>query len=225
MDTYEGDPQSPASLHKYLYADASPIDAIDPTGFITDYTPYGYAIEARVQTQYIIDYPANDVLFGRPGGLGRKPLLKPDILDRTRKIWMDVKPMSFSGVADAAATWNVYNKNFGRVGYAPDRTWLPGIQNPIPYDGKLFFIVNVQGVLFYTADVSDPRTLNDLKTFSDVRKFLNYVNNSKFWFQLSIFSTGVAAGIGALVNTINQQDLYQLKMDEKRSEVEELLAA
>ena len=32
MDTFEGDPQSPASLHKYLYASDSPVDSLDPSG-------------------------------------------------------------------------------------------------------------------------------------------------------------------------------------------------
>jgi RHS repeat-associated protein len=32
MDTYEGDPGAPESLHKYLYAATDPIDHIDPSG-------------------------------------------------------------------------------------------------------------------------------------------------------------------------------------------------
>src|SRR5262249_41055754 len=32
MDTNEGDPQAPPSLHKYLYAGADPIDRVDPSG-------------------------------------------------------------------------------------------------------------------------------------------------------------------------------------------------
>jgi RHS repeat-associated protein/uncharacterized repeat protein (TIGR01451 family) len=32
MDTYEGDPQAPLSLHKYLYAGANPVDHFDPSG-------------------------------------------------------------------------------------------------------------------------------------------------------------------------------------------------
>jgi RHS repeat-associated protein len=32
MDTLQGDPQSPASLHKYLYAGANPVDRRDPSG-------------------------------------------------------------------------------------------------------------------------------------------------------------------------------------------------
>lgn len=32
MDTYEGDRQSPASLHKYLYNQGDPVDHVDPSG-------------------------------------------------------------------------------------------------------------------------------------------------------------------------------------------------
>jgi RHS repeat-associated protein len=32
MDTEEGDPQSPLSLHKYLYGSASPVNNVDPSG-------------------------------------------------------------------------------------------------------------------------------------------------------------------------------------------------
>ncbi len=32
MDTYEGETESPSSLHKYLYAGANPVDGIDPSG-------------------------------------------------------------------------------------------------------------------------------------------------------------------------------------------------
>jgi RHS repeat-associated protein len=32
MDTYQGDAESPLSLHKYLYAGSSPVDRVDPSG-------------------------------------------------------------------------------------------------------------------------------------------------------------------------------------------------
>jgi RHS repeat-associated protein len=32
MDTYEGDPESPLSLHKYLFGQGDPVDLTDPTG-------------------------------------------------------------------------------------------------------------------------------------------------------------------------------------------------
>jgi hypothetical protein len=34
MDTYEGDPQQPLSLHKYLYCQANPVDGLDPSGLL-----------------------------------------------------------------------------------------------------------------------------------------------------------------------------------------------
>ena len=32
MDTYQGDAESPLSLHKYLYVGSSPVDRVDPSG-------------------------------------------------------------------------------------------------------------------------------------------------------------------------------------------------
>ena len=85
--------------------------------------------------------------------------------------------------------------------------------------------MNVEGILFYTADTSNQQQLNTLKSFSDVRKLLKSLNRPNNWFQLSLFATGAAAGIGAIVNSINQQNLDQLKIDEKVAEVETDLAA
>ena len=33
MDAFEGDPEAPLSLHKYLFVGADPIDAVDPSGY------------------------------------------------------------------------------------------------------------------------------------------------------------------------------------------------
>ncbi|MBK8478493.1 MAG: AHH domain-containing protein [Opitutaceae bacterium] len=35
MDTYEGAPSDPTSLHKYLYANSSPLSFIDPSGYFS----------------------------------------------------------------------------------------------------------------------------------------------------------------------------------------------
>jgi RHS repeat-associated protein len=36
MDTFEGDPEAPLSLHRYLYDLADPVNQSDPSGYITD---------------------------------------------------------------------------------------------------------------------------------------------------------------------------------------------
>src|SRR5262249_4563601 len=137
--------------------------------------------------------------------------------------WMDIKPMSFAGVTDAVATWNAYNANFSPLKYLPDATWKPHFQNPISFDGRLFFVVNVQGILFYTAD-ADNRRLNNLKSFADVRQLLRSIRGGTAWFQLSLFSTGAAAGSGAIVNSAVQQELIELQLDVGLAEVEDLAA-
>ena len=183
---------------------------------LTDYSPYGYAIEVRVQAQYIIDFAGNQILFGQPTGLGKNPLLKPDIFDQTRKIWMDIKPMSPAGLADAKATWDLYNSNFSRIGYAPDVAWIPTFQNPIGYDNKLFFVFNVQGILFYTADADNRRT-RDLKTFADVGNLIRVLQQpnsiATFFYGASIFGVGAGAAITAIVNATNEEELNEVKED------------
>jgi RHS repeat-associated protein len=49
MDDYEGDDQKPLSLHKYLYAEAGPVDQIDPSGRL----PVSNAVYGNIVHQVI----------------------------------------------------------------------------------------------------------------------------------------------------------------------------
>jgi RHS repeat-associated protein len=40
-DTFEGNSQAPSSLHKYLYAEANPVDFVDPTGNVITFLDRG----------------------------------------------------------------------------------------------------------------------------------------------------------------------------------------
>jgi RHS repeat-associated protein len=60
VDPYEGDPQAPTSLHRYLYANASPLYFVDPSGEfgITDFA-VGRAVVntlGRIQTTLAFNY-------------------------------------------------------------------------------------------------------------------------------------------------------------------------
>src|SRR5208337_1574237 len=48
QDTYEGDDEEPVTLHKYLYANADPVDARDPGGNEVD---EAVALDEQVTTQ------------------------------------------------------------------------------------------------------------------------------------------------------------------------------
>jgi hypothetical protein len=149
-DRYPGDPRRPVTGHPYLYASASPVDNFDPTGFFTQAN--GYAVEAKLEKIYRKQYPRNRTTFG-----GLQFGLKPDIVDHTMKRFMEIKPLSMSGIAKGIAQITLYSAVFGRKGYHRG-TWTP--PSPQTIDGNLkVWFVNIQGVIFYT-DLRD--NLEDL---------------------------------------------------------------
>jgi hypothetical protein len=76
--------------------------------------------------------------------------LKPDILDHDRKIWMEVKPFSLSGLLSGAAQHDVYSGLGYFAGYYPDRVWKPSGGSVTDSAGKKYYVFNIDGILFYT---------------------------------------------------------------------------
>jgi RHS repeat-associated protein len=196
MDTFEGHQQLPTSLHRYLYANANPISLRDPSGLLTDYSDYGYGIEILIRLQYFLDYPQNSVLYGQPTGLGQNPLLKPDIFDSTRLIWMEIKPFSYPGLAEAGPAFLLYDGNFASLGYLPDTVWEPGEQ-PIFYAGKLFSVINISGILFYSADTNRNR-LRNVQSIPQARQLLRQLEIEETTFNTVIGAGGAAVGAGII---------------------------
>jgi RHS repeat-associated protein len=62
MDTYEGDSQSPSSLHKYLYASANPVSRIDPSGH-DDMAELGMALAVSVTLETMAIFSVNQYLI------------------------------------------------------------------------------------------------------------------------------------------------------------------
>jgi RHS repeat-associated protein len=150
-DTYEGSDQAPISLHRYLYAANDPIDWVDPTGLFTQ--SFGYEVEWAVWPYYKADHPGDIVIRGLWARTGPNPSLKPDIFNFTARKYLEIKPLSTSGVIDAEIKMVLNAINFGPSGYGPDKVWEPAV-NPLVVDGTPTYIRNVGGVLFYT-DVRD----------------------------------------------------------------------
>jgi RHS repeat-associated protein len=172
MDPFPGSVFDTGSLHRYLYANAQPCCLIDPSGLFTQ--AFGYAVEAAIEPLYRADHPTDGVIFGRWNRVGANPRLKPDIVNYTRLQWLEIKPLSYSGVANAAVKWGIYMAAFSPVGFYPDIEWEPG-DGLLSVGGVPIFVFNAGGILFYTDAVDlaeDATVLVSIKVVTDAYRLL-----------------------------------------------------
>jgi RHS repeat-associated protein len=78
MDTVDGDPQSPITLHKYLYGNGDPVDGLDPSGH-DDLSTTMVSIGLNTTLNLTISLGFS-MLFGNPGTLVAEHLLPPGFL-------------------------------------------------------------------------------------------------------------------------------------------------
>jgi len=175
VDLFEGNFEDPISLHKYLYCHNNPINGLDPTGYFTQ--SFGYLAEAAIQDVYASDHKGDIVLYGRwtrfGGPHSEAYKLKPDILNMSpkKKSWLEIKPLSISGVASSATQYAKYNALFLPFGYSPEVSWTPS--KHFVYAGQVqicFF--NAGGIVFYTDLVDLFEDLAILASVQAVRGFI-----------------------------------------------------
>ena len=106
VDPYSGNTQDPQSLHKYAYCHNNPINNIDPSGMFTQ--AFGYLAEKAIQMVYSLDHAGDNVSYGRWTRLPGIFRLKPDILNWSKRSWLEIKPLSVSGVADGTVSYAKY---------------------------------------------------------------------------------------------------------------------
>src|SRR5436309_26333 len=71
-DSYEGHPEDPQSLHKYLYCGAEPVNGRDPSGYFTS------IVSDWFYGQLVHDAVGSDFLFETPGrGNQRAAWMRP----------------------------------------------------------------------------------------------------------------------------------------------------
>jgi RHS repeat-associated protein len=172
MDTYEGDQNDPLSLHKYLYAEADPVDNDDPTGQYTQ--GFGYLAEAAIQAIYATDHPGNVILNGKwtrlGGPLAKAFKLKPDIFNTTTKKWAEIKPLSQSGLVRAGASYILYNAAFLPFKYSPDAGWNPSTHSALAGSDRIIFF-NAGGIIFYSDAISNVKDVLGLTTIAAVQAY------------------------------------------------------
>jgi RHS repeat-associated protein len=149
-DPFEGRQIDPRSLNRYGYVHGNPVYHTDPSGLSTDWSKFGRDVEAEVQRQYRIAFPANRTAFGKhlpySGGYW-----KPDIQDFTLRAYQEIKPLSPSGIAAGIAQMSVYDLAYQGFPLNMHRgNWTPPTYATI--DGTPVFFFERAGIIFYTDD-------------------------------------------------------------------------
>ncbi len=172
MDSYEGSQGDPLSLHKYLYAQADPINRIDPSGHFSIFKftqKFGYEAHRVIQAQYLAENPGA-IVGPTTGVLGTR--LKPNILNTAKGTFGEIKPLSLSGVAAGMVQIEAYQLAFNALGvpYAKE-TWPNGVREAYVFTTPIAYF-NVGGVIFYTDEVSNLDDLFKIGTYALAREFI-----------------------------------------------------
>jgi len=148
-DPYMGELDDPMTLHQYIYSRINPIDLVDPSGW--RFSPdFGRQVEKIVQDQYRETHRHDRVSFGTWARIGNVlEYLKPDILNKTRRKFLEVKPLSSSGISAGLSQMNLYCAVLCPFSYSPDVTWI--VPRPVQrVDFSTVVIFNMGGLVFYT---------------------------------------------------------------------------
>ena len=219
-DTYEAGQTDPLALHKYLYVEDNPVNGTDPSGHagVFNFTDkFGNRAHAAIESAYQAEHPGA-IVGPTTGVLGTS--LKPDIFDGISRTYMEIKPLSLSGVAKGVFQIGVYSATFNafNLGYSRG-TWPNGVRSTyVGLDPIAYF--NVQGIIFYT-DMTD--NLDDLATISTValaRQFI--IQNSAL---LTRTLSGIMVRIPGLAVSAQVSDNARLGAMEGIATLDSLMGA
>jgi RHS repeat-associated protein len=176
-------------LPPYVFAIGNPLNLVDPTGLYPNEQSqrFGYRVEKVIQSSYRHGHPNQTVLYSQPGSSGNLGGLmaaaKPDILNISRLKYMEIKPLSPSGIAKASVQMATRKKHFPR--FSPDISWHALPRLGLTSAGEQFVYFNVLGVLFYRQ--GDQELLDRVTAFlgvmapSGVLELIAQLANIKDW--------------------------------------------
>jgi hypothetical protein len=181
----------PETLHKYNYAKMNPVLYSDPTGMAFSSPALGREVHRQIEQQYKLEYRGNKVYTGNePSGYGIfNTLLRPDILDVDRKIFMEIKPVSAYGFSSGQIQMAAYLMNYPT--FIPDDMWEPPAVVTV---GDIpIYCFNAGGIIWYT-DLAELATEGlILYSISDVMRAWQSAKNMKSIVSPLVRARGVAS--------------------------------
>ncbi|MFW6154174.1 MAG: RHS repeat-associated core domain-containing protein [Planctomycetota bacterium] len=172
-DRYPGSRQNPQSLHKYLYCHGDPVNHVDPTGLFEQL--FGYDAEAAIEKIYSENHWGDDIDCGKWTRFGprfsRPHSLKPDILNHSEETWLEIKPFTVSGIAQAATQYTMYLSLFRLYDFWPEIDWQPVPNSSYVWTREIIF-ANVGGIIFYTDMVHLEKELAAVTTLAAAKALL-----------------------------------------------------
>jgi RHS repeat-associated protein len=203
-DQFSGFTYEPQSLHKYLYCYGNPINATDSLGLFTQ--AFGYVAEDAIQLVYALDHSGNSVAYGRWTRLLGAYRLKPDILNITKRRWLEIKPLSISGATEGALSFAKYSAVLGFLGYKPDIDWIPSTHFVTAGAVEIFFF-NAGGIVFYTDAFDNAEDLIVLGSIAAVKEFLRSPAGQR----IAVSAVGMLSRIPVLVKARIGIDRFRLE--------------
>jgi hypothetical protein len=130
--------------------------------------------------------------------------LKPDILNKTKHKWLEIKPLTPSGVVSAKISYDKYLLALGAFSYLPEISWTPSTHRVIAGSVQIFFF-NAGGIVFYTDATDFAEDLLVLTSYAAVKEFMR----SPAGLRLAKYALGSLSRVPGLVTA-------RVKIDDSR---------
>ncbi|MCB9913480.1 MAG: hypothetical protein H6827_10820 [Planctomycetes bacterium] len=213
-DPYVGSRRSPTTLHRFIYANSSPVDQYDPSGKASLYWWFmrGNAVHKYIEAQYCFEHPGPDceteyqLLSGvgiNPSGTGRV-----DIADFGAGMFFEIK--SSSDAVAGRDQIKAYQQAFRMDPRAPTEGMNPGSGWPMPprtgipwpAGGTLSYWLEEPGLILYRIQGDNPVEY----TWSWVRQY-----GSGLVYDRELASAVMKPALAGSIAVITAATIYQFR--------------
>jgi hypothetical protein len=172
-----GNLSNPITLNLRLLDGANPISNIDPTGHFTQ--EFGELAHLIIANRYLATHPG--AIVNPTSGI--LSALKPDIFDAFHVVtgltpggYAEIKPLTFPGITSGLARILIYDRAYGiggslHLNFHRITDWPVGVDTVFVAGDPIAYF-NFDGLIFYTDAVDDLDELRQLRSPSDLYRFV-----------------------------------------------------